>query len=327
MLDETLSAKLDAAWGNPASWVANGLQWTHLREISATINRRVSGDADLAPMGWFARHVARRQPLPLGRVLVVGCGTAQIERTLVEQGWASEVVAFDLSTKVLAEAQARAGRNAAIRYVRADMNRLPVGPAPFEAGSFDAVVGVSSIHHCAELERLYAAVARLLVPDGWFFLDEYVGPDRFQYSAAHMRHVSALADLLPDRLLTNASGAIRRGFRPPSVDEVVAVDPSEAVCSSRIIPLLFEFFAIDQQRGYGGALLHLLLAEVAQNFTDAGSRPYLRSLIAAEEDLYRLGALEHHFACVIARARHSSAPGTASRSTPFDGLLQQSKTS
>ncbi|RZJ19349.1 MAG: methyltransferase domain-containing protein, partial [Haliea sp.] len=252
MHDPAITDKLDAAWGDPASWVANGLQWTHLEEIQALINRRVSGDPATSPMAWFAGHVQAAGALPLRRALVLGCGAGRIERALHEQGWVREIVAFDLSPKALDTAREAAAGIDSIQYVLASMDELPVGVPPFLAGSFDAVFGVASVHHCARLDNLYTAVSRLLAPGGWFFLDEYTGPDQFQYTAAQLGQLTALADLLPDRLLTTLSGQVRRGFRAPTVAEVVAVDPSEAVCSSSILPLLQEHFDIVAQRPYGG---------------------------------------------------------------------------
>ena len=70
--------------------------------------------------------------------------------------------------------------------------------------------------------------------------------------------------VLPDALMTLRDGGCKRDFRRPSVAEVVAVDPSEAICSSRLLPLLPEYFTAVRVRPYGGAILHMLLAGVAQ---------------------------------------------------------------
>jgi SAM-dependent methyltransferase len=308
MIDSELSARLDVTWGDPGSWVANGLQWTHLEEISALVNRRITGDSALSPLGWFGRRLASQGALPLRRALVLGCGSGWVERQLHDQGWASEIVAFDLSSKVMEVARTANADVPSIHYVQADMNQLPVGQPPFEPGSYDAVLGLDSVHHCAEMERLYADVGRLLVPGGWFFLNEYVGPDRFQYSAAHIEQLSALAARMPEHMMTTHSGEVRRGFRAPTIDEVVAVDPSEAVCSSRILPLLDGRFDIVARRSYAGGVLQLLLSDVAQNFQPPQAKPWLQALIDAEEDLDRLGLAERHFACVIARRPGASAP-------------------
>ncbi len=299
--ENSLSDKLDAVWGDPDTWVANGQQWAHLDEVRRMINRRVSGDPAVTALAWFARHLADAGSLPLGRVLVLGCGAGRVERELYDQGWARQLVAFDLSPKVLAVAAQAALDTPAIQYVLASMDEIPVGQPPFLPGSFDAVVGVASVHHCSQLRSLYEALVQLLTPDGWLFLDEYVGPDRFQYSPASMEQLTALADLLPDRLLTTQAGLVKKGFRAPTVQEVVAVDPSEAVHASQILPLLAQHFRVVAQRPYGGSLLHMLLADVAQNFQAPEAKPWLQALIDAEDDWDRLGRLEQHFSCVIAR--------------------------
>lgn len=303
MPDGDFSDKLDATWGDPQTWVANGQQWTHLDETHQMINRRVSGDPAVSPLAWFCRHVAEEAQFPLQRALVLGCGAGHLERELHGMGFAREIVAFDMSPKVLEFARNAATGMDSIHYVQANMDELPVGEAPFLPGSFDVVLGVSSVHHCSQLENLYAAVAKLLKPDGWFYLNEYVGPDRFQYSARNLEQLTALAALLPARLLTTQGGAIKGGFRAPTVAEVIAVDPSEAVDSLSILPLLPGHFKVIAQRPYGGSLLHVLLADIAQNFQVPEAKPWLQALIAAEDDLDRLGQLEHHFSCVIARQR------------------------
>lgn len=302
MIDRVLVQKLDAVWGDPDAWVAEGLQWRHLPEVIRTVNERVSGDADLPPLHWFLRHVARSRPLPLERVLVLGCGLAQVERTLVAGGRARSAVAMDLSAQVVERARAETS-GLAIEYLQADMNDLPLGREPLVPGSFDAVVGVSTVHHCDRLDALYRALHVLLAPGGWLFFDEYVGPERFQYARSHMDFIEAVAETLPDRLLTTRSGQVRRGFRAPTVQEVIAVDPTEAVNSTRIVPALREWFELEAVRPYGGGLLELLLAGVAQNFQSPEAAPHLQAVIRAEDDALRLGRMAHHFACVIARRR------------------------
>ncbi len=308
MAETRLPAKLDATWGDPDTWVANGQHWTHLDAIHRLINRRVSGDPAIKPLAWFGKHLADAGCWPLHRVLVLGCGPGHLERELHQMGLAREIVAFDLSPKVLDVARSNAAGISAISHVLASMDDLPVGQAPFLPGSFDAVLGVSSVHHCSQLQQLYAAVTQLLTPDGWFYLDEYVGPNRFQYSSRHLDQVAAVAELLPDRLLTTVGGVVKRDFRAPTVDEVIAVDPSEAVHSSGILPLLPEFFEVLAERPYGGSLLHVLLADVAQNFHAAEAKLWLQAMIDAEDDLDRQGQLEHHFCCVIAQQRRSTGP-------------------
>lgn len=308
-IDHALARQLDAVWGNPDEWVKHGLQWTHLPAIKARLCEQVTGEASIEPLEWLFGVVSAYRPLPLRRVLFLGCGQGRDERVVARSGWAEEIVAIDLSAHALDRARAKAA-NASIRYVQADMNCMPVGKPGFEPGSFDAVLGISSVHHCANLEHLYASVATLLAPGGWFFLDEYVGPDRFQCANSQVRLMNQLLDMLPDHLRRTSDGQLKGNLWRPSVAEVVAVDPSEAIRSSEILPLLDRHFEALEYRPYGGALLRVMLAAIAQNFMNAEGEPYLHALLRAEDELFRSGRVHWDLACVIARAR------TAATATP-----------
>ena len=107
-------------------------------------------------------------------------------------------------------------------------------------------------------------------------------------------------------------GQLKGNARRPSPEDVIAVDASEAVRSSELLPLLPRHFELQAVRPYGGALLHLLLGNIAQNFLDEAEAPYLDALMDAEDELVRSGQIGHNFACVIARLP-SAANGSSSR--------------
>lgn len=312
--DAGAANQLDAIWGDPATWTEHGLHWTHLPAVKARIAGMVSGNPGVHPLEWFFQQVASERPVPLRRILVLACGAGHVEREATSKGWAASAVAIDLSSQVLARASAQAeAEGLPIEYHHADMNRLPMGQAPFLPGTFDAVLGVAGVHHGSELERLYADVAALLVPGGWFFLDEYVGPDRFQWPDAQQRHLNALLDLLPPRLRMTSDGRLKGNARRPSVQEVIAVDASEAVRSSELLPLLPSHFDVQAVRPYGGSMLHLVLGNIAQNFAPAAEAPYLDALMEAEDELIRAGQIGHDFACVIARPRPAATSAASPR--------------
>lgn len=316
--DPVLSDKLDAAWGVPADWHGQGGHWTSLQTVRAAIARRLDIAPAASSVEWFFRYAADHMPTPPRRGLVLACGPGDLEREILRHGWLQEIVAVDLSPMVLdhARAEAAAAGLTGVVYRRADMNHLDLA----DEAPFDVVLSVSAVHHCAALERLYARLTEIMVPDGLLFLDEYVGPDRFQWPDAIARQANLWLDLLPDRLVRTGSGLLRRNFRAPTVDDVIAIDPSEAVRSSDVLPLLSGWFDVLEQRGYCGTLLHLVLADIAWNFaTDDAAEHTLKVLIAAEERLQRQHKLADYFAVAIARPRkvanHSgSAPGSLAHS-------------
>ncbi len=295
---------LDALWGAPETWVANGDQWLHLEQVSATINRRVSGDSTLKPLGWFFQQISREQATPVARVMVIGCGTAEIELDVVRNGRALEAVGIDLSSRALARAAKAVATEglAGVHHHQADMNALPIGKPDFEPGSYDAILGMFAIHHCENLEGLYAAVSRLLKPGGWFCLDEYIGPSRFQYPDPQIALVNGFLAALPDRLVMTRAGILKRSFVRPTPEQVSRVDPTEAIRSHDIVPLLARQFNIMSFRGYGGNLLQLVLADIAQHFQNDPDGALTR-LIALEEQMLAEGQLTDDFAVIVARKR------------------------
>lgn len=296
-------ARLDEVWGSPDAWVSNGLQWTHLDAINRMINRHVTGREDTSGLDVFFARLAAGGLLPLKRVLVLACGTSgQLEAVLARPGRTEAILAVDLSPAGVAHAREAAARRGldTVEYQVADMNRLAV------EGPFDAVFALSALHHCAELEALFTAIQSLLTPEGWFYIEDYIGPSRFQWTDRQVLQINRLLQSLPDRLVTTARGVLKRGFHrvPPHV--IADYDPSEAVRSAEILTLLPRYFRIEEQKGFGGGLLQLLLSEIAQNFDPAHSGPadgpeFLRLLIETSDRLRASGTIPDDFAYVLAR--------------------------
>ncbi|MFD2265047.1 class I SAM-dependent methyltransferase [Lacibacterium aquatile] len=300
--------KIDAVWGDPQDWAADGWHWTHLEAIQQMNNRHVTGDPHLSDMArFFEQIVPKERPVPVERALVLACGgTTGLEHGIYRAGWVKEIVAVDISPRAVAAAAAatKAAGITGIHYQVGDMNALDV------EGPFDVVFGVSALHHCAELENLYAAVERVMAPDGWFFIQDFVGPTRFQWTEDQVLLINRLLHILPERFLVNRKNYRRRDFWRVEAEVLAAFDPSEAVRSSEILPLLKERFHVEEVRGFGGGLLHLALATIAHNFDVAQSGDptgpeYLRLLIEASDELRRQGRTQDDFAFALARHRRT----------------------
>jgi SAM-dependent methyltransferase len=171
-----------------------GIEWQDLPPVRRRINRMVSGSPD---EGWLDAVLRRWFPrLPLERCLSLACGTGEFERDLARRGVFRRCDAFDLAEGALETARARAGEAglAGIHYFLGDMNRIELAP-----GTYDAVWSSAAVHHCQELEHLFAQVRRALKPGGLFVMDEYVGPSRFQFSPERVALMNAVLGLLPAR--------------------------------------------------------------------------------------------------------------------------------
>lgn len=104
--------------------------------------------------------------------------------------------------------------------------------------------------------------------------------------------------------------AIRQGARPvksgldlPSARSVQAVDPSEAIRSADILPLLRRNFEIVELKPLGGTILQFLLADIAGNFQDKTGERLLDMLFTIEDTLLDCGDLDSDFAYIVAAQR------------------------
>ncbi|PYS11028.1 MAG: hypothetical protein DMG15_19100 [Acidobacteria bacterium] len=140
-------------------------------------------------------------------------------------------------------------------------------------------------------------------------LDEFIGPSRFQWTDAQIQTMNEQLQQLPKhlrRLISDQSKFKERIVRK-TVAYMAAADPSEAVRSLEIVPLLAQYFRILEVKGYGGAILHELLYDIAGNFCEehTGSLDYLRRLFETEDQLTASQKIRDDFPVIIVRSREA----------------------
>ncbi len=300
------AAAVDRAWaGGSAAWTSTaGGHWLEHPLVRQRIHEKVAGRADRDIYGWFLDLLdALAVPRPVAAALTLGCGDGRLERGLAPKSFARRHLGLDLSAGAVAGARAAATAAGftALEYATADLNALEL-----PAAAFDIVLGVSAVHHVERLEALFAAVEAALVPGGIFFLNEYVGPQRFQWTRRQLEAAEHLLGLLPESYRREAPGAEPRS-RPfaPSAAAVIAADPSEAVRSDEILPLVAERFDILERRDLGGTLLHLVLEGIARRFDPSSPTDvrWLNLLFEAEDALLASGEITSDFVVLVARRR------------------------
>lgn len=240
-------------------------------------------------------EIARRTR-PGARILSVGCGTAVKERTLARLLPDRELVAIDVATETLARAREQAAHEglANLRLEFGDFNDLHL-----EAESFDAVLGLGAIHHVERLEAFWASCRTALRPGGFVLAQEYVGPSRFQWSAAQIEHGDrVLRTMVPESHRPHHDRIV-----PIDVHELIALDPSEAVRSAELIATCRDAgLRIEDLRGAGCGLLQPVLMDQLHTFDpkDPDHVHTLFVLFAEEDRLMRLGELGDSYAHFVA---------------------------
>jgi SAM-dependent methyltransferase len=266
--------------------------WTEHPFVRAErLNRKVSGSTNHDCHQWFletARELG--YTFPVASALSLGCGFGDLERGYSQYDFAVAHEGIDIAEAAVAEAArlARAAGFGHITYRAADLNSAELPEA-----SYDIVLAHQSVHHIEHLEHLAAQVHRTLKPGGLFMMNEYVGPNRLQMEPSQQAFADVLFSLLPDRyLMILPNGSVRRSIAPASADEVAAHDPSEAVRSEDIVPIMEGTFQLIARRDYGGNILQHGLDKIVANFRDGDplDNEWLSWLFRSEDCLLAEGA-------------------------------------
>jgi 2-polyprenyl-3-methyl-5-hydroxy-6-metoxy-1,4-benzoquinol methylase len=296
------SELVSAFWGDERKDLLKH-NWHEHPTARQFINQRVSGDPTTSFMEYWRRRFVP-EPVPLA--LSVGCGFGVFERSAAGTGVAQKFEAFDISASAIAQARvyaAEAGLGDRISYSVMDLNTEDLPSA-----RYDAIFGVSSIHHLFALESVFRRCRDALKPGALLFLDDYIGPSRFQCSPRAVQTINRLLKALPSKYRLNVylNGQTTDSYKNPSISWFEEHDPSEAVRSAEILPVLSYYFDIVDFRPYGGSILHMLLSGTAGNFdSNAENDVALLEIMAIlEETLEEFGVLQADFASIVARPRH-----------------------
>ena len=190
---------------------------------------------------WISDILNRfKEYLPFGNVLIVGCGNGWLERQLYDLGIGKHFDAFDMSEKYINEAK-ELKQSRPIDYFLDDINSM----SKIEDNKYDAVFNFAVLHHAMNIEYALKKLASCLKNNGLMFNEEYVGPARNQYSDDHVNIMLEIMSDLPKKFRTKA-----KFLRPPLAN--FRVEPSEAIHSDLILPLIPKYFDVVYQRNLNG---------------------------------------------------------------------------
>ena len=209
---------------------------------------------------WISDILNRfKEYLPFGNVLIVGCGNGWLERQLYDLGIGKHFDAFDMSEKYINEAK-ELKQSRPIDYFLDDINSM----SKIEDNKYDAVFNFAVLHHAMNIEYALKKLASCLKNNGLMFNEEYVGPARNQYSDDHVNIMLEIMSDLPKKFRTKA-----KFLRPPLAN--FRVEPSEAIHSDLILPLIPKYFDIIYQRNLNGGVAYQILHNNIDEFNDTSN--------------------------------------------------------
>jgi SAM-dependent methyltransferase len=288
---EEYAALVGGHWGRPESRVRS---WWQSPVVMAEVRRRVTGD----PAKSFEEHFRDRYcPEPYERALSLGAGGGQLERAMLDLGCAREILGVDISQARVDHANAQVPEHMRGRLTFECANLEVWRPS----GRFDLLIARAVLHHIARLDELCRSLTELLAPGALLYVDEFVGPRRFQWTDKQLEIIGRLLDRLSPALVADLveDGAPRRRATRPTVEDMIASDPSESVRSDEIAGVLAEHFELVEMRPYGGAVFHQLFNRLMGNFD--GQDDLVRVLVELDFLLLDEGVLESDYQWAVYR--------------------------
>ena len=249
-------------------------------------------------------YLKRRYPDFSGAAALSLCaGDGDFERMLVERGVFGHITGVDISSERVRSANERHGDlGEHLRFIAGDVNA-----GDFGAGLYDAVFAKAALHHVEGLENLFAGLDACLRPGGRLVTIDFFGPTRFQWSDAQLEQANRLLREIPAQLRRRADGTVKEEITRPTIEEMIAADPSEAVRSSEIHDFIRRHFDILEEFDIGGTLLNLVFTpDIINNFRpgDSGQEGVLQRAFAEERRLMTVeGAIASDFKLIVAARR------------------------
>jgi SAM-dependent methyltransferase len=181
-------------------------RWWNNPAILRHINRLVCGEAIDDPWGGLEQRM-KALGRELRRALSVGCGNGYKEIQLLKKGIVQQFDLFEIS-----QARIDQGRVLAVQHGVSGRVRFHAVNAFDQAldRNFDLVYWNNALHHMMDVEAAIRWSHDRLVKGGFFIMDDFIGPSRFQWSDYHLEIASRVRELLPERFLVHPVDPRRR---------------------------------------------------------------------------------------------------------------------
>lgn len=258
--------------------------WWQVPQVRERMNIKATGDKQLNYETYTVnKYLDGKQGLKL---LSLGSGVCSHEIKFATHPCFSQVKCVDVSEKPLAIAAKNAQHlgltNMVFEVANVNENKL-------EENHYDVVLFHSSLHHFKRVFELIAEqVAPSLKKDGLLVINDYVGPNRLQWTAAQLQETNRLLnEIVPvhfrKRLKTSR---VKKHVSGPGIIRMLLSDPSEAVDAESILPAIYKHFNVLEENDIGGNILMLLLKDIAHHFTSGSieADEVLQRLFNAEDD-------------------------------------------
>jgi SAM-dependent methyltransferase len=201
-----------------------------------------------------------------------GCGNGTKEFELMKEGIVKRFTLFELSTERVKQARQKAESLGLLD--RVEIIQEDCFLHKFKE-KVDLVHWNNSLHHMLDTKKAVKWSYEILSPGGVFYMDDFVGPNRFQWSDEALKLGTKIRRVLPKGFLRNPYRKGRylpRKLTRPNARRLKDSDPSEAADSSNIIQSIKEYFPNAKIKLTGGLIYHATLNDILYNISESDEK-------------------------------------------------------
>jgi|TARA_B100001964_G_C14181742_1_gene576611 ubiquinone/menaquinone biosynthesis C-methylase UbiE len=240
------------------------INWWSVPKIVERWNKLISHNYNIKYQDYFVdKYLKNEKKLIL---LSPGCGNAIKEMEYAKYSQFKLVECVDMSSERVKIAQENS-REKSFDNMIFSVNDLAT--FEFKKNHYDIIVFDMILHHIKNVGNILEKVKYSLKNDGLLLINEYVGPNRFQYTKEQLDESNQILKKIPKKFKKRwNSKIIKTKIYKPGILRMILADPSEAINSESIIPTLNNMFDLVEEKPYGGNLLHLILKDISHHFID-----------------------------------------------------------
>jgi len=238
--------------------------------------------------------------LPFKKGISVGGGNGSKEMMLIKQGIVESIDLYELSKERIIEGTASAKEQSLeenIHFIHGDAFQLVTSTE-----EYDFVHWNNSLHHMLDTDLAVRWSKNILKTGGLFYMDDFVGANRFQWSDKQLEIASKVRQVFNGskylRNPKNQDAFLSTLIDKPDKEGIIRSDPSEAADSENIIASIEKYFPGAVIKYTGGVIYHLALANMIHNFDDKDDKMLLDLLMIIDGLCVEAG--QTHYAIAIA---------------------------
>lgn len=298
---EIVSQKVASYWSEKAKRKGpSRTRWWEFPAVIRHINRLVCGE----PMDGISRGI-RLELENLERTfqhgVSVGCGEGTKELELLREGIVERFTLFELSAERIKNAREKAesfSLSDRVEFVQTDCFLHDFKE------KIDLVHWNNSLHHMLDTEKAVKWSFDILSPGGVFYMDDFVGPTRFQWSDEALRLGTRIREVLPECFLKNPyeeGSHISRELSRPDARKLADSDPSEAADSGNIMKSVKKYFPNAEIKYTGGLIYHATLNDILHNIDESDDKDKaILELLLIIDELSLDSGVESQYATALA---------------------------